>query len=92
MAAHWVRGELVSDAEGDVARATRYVEHLQVGTALRAHSQHAHEAVLPGTVDTGRHQVVHHVVVGGDAVEDVADEPLLVRLVDRAVAKVRSGP
>eukprot|EP00321_Phaeocystis_globosa_P007454 CAMPEP_0118818962 /NCGR_PEP_ID=MMETSP1162-20130426/6567_1 /TAXON_ID=33656 /ORGANISM="Phaeocystis Sp, Strain CCMP2710" /LENGTH=248 /DNA_ID=CAMNT_0006749203 /DNA_START=48 /DNA_END=791 /DNA_ORIENTATION=- len=60
--ARGMRRQLVSDAEGDVPSATRYVEHLQVGAALRAHSQHAHEAVLPGTVDAGRHQVVHDVV------------------------------
>jgi hypothetical protein len=84
----WMCTQLVRDAEGDVARATRNVQHLQVGAALGAHAQHAHEDVLPRSMDAGRHEIVHDIVVGGNAVEHVANEPLLVGLVDRAEAKV----
>ncbi len=41
-------------------------------------AQHGDKRVLPQPVQSARHDVVHHVVLGGDGVEHIVDAALLL--------------
>ena len=73
----------IGEAVGEVAGAGRQVEH---PLARRTPGQLDREA-LPQAVHAERHQVVHHVVPGGDRVEHAAHEAGLSPGIDGAKPK-----
>ena len=70
--------------EADIAGAAGEIEQRAVGARIEGGAK----SLLPGAVDAERHQVVHQVVARGHAVEDGADQRLLVRAAGPAVAEI----
>src|SRR5262249_38181874 len=66
-----------SDPESDVTSAAGEIEQRKRPLVFRR-GYRPHQRVLPGAMQSARHQVVHQVIASGDRMKDVIDAPLLV--------------
>ena len=81
------RRERSKDAASDIPRTACHVEVSHAGE--RGHS--VDELVFPETVETSTHNVVHQIVLGGDAIEDTFDEGFLLGDGDLLESEGRGG-
>jgi len=81
------RAHALREGTRQVARARRHVQH----AVAFAHVGHRHGIGLPGPVQPGGHQVVHHVVARGDGIEHPAHARGLLVLVDGLESEVGAG-